>query len=139
MKIIEHVNKSSVNVNLQIIILTLAIYIINIKLTGKINIQWVHFLCSSYLNDFVGGIFYIAILNTIFYYFMNKKAITSLIYIEIVLLICGIVWEYITPFFRKSTVTDIVDILVYMFSGVIYWLCISKAIRKKEHIFCKPR
>ena len=132
MKIIEHVNKSSVNANLQMMVLSLAIYIINIKLTGKINIPWVCFLCGSYLNDFVGGVFYIAILNTIFYYFMNKNSITSLIYIEIVLLICGIVWEYITPLFRKNTVSDIVDIFVYMFSGVTYWLCISKSIKKKR-------
>ena len=44
---------------------------------------------------------------------------------------CGTIWEYVTPLFRKNTVSDIGDIVAYMIGGIVYWL-INKILIKRN-------
>lgn len=57
--------------------------------------------------------------------FYNKKLI-KLWEIELLMLFCGLFWEYLTPLFRKNTVSDIFDVLAYMVGGLIYWMFARK-------------
>ena len=121
-----YINKSFLYANLQLMVLSLAIYIINSKFKNSIEIKWIRNLCNSYINDFVGAVFYIAVINHVCYYFLKGIIITRIVYIELILLLCGIVWEYITPLFREGTVSDIIDIIVYLVAGMVYWFIAVK-------------
>ncbi|MBU9720884.1 MULTISPECIES: hypothetical protein [Bacillaceae] len=37
-------------------------------------------------------------------------------------LIVGVFWEYITPLYYSSSVSDPWDVVAYMFGGVLYWI-----------------
>jgi hypothetical protein len=38
-----------------------------------------------------------------------------------VTLFCGLLWEYVTPFYRKDTTSDLLDIIAYMLGGLLFW------------------
>ncbi|MBP3330820.1 MAG: hypothetical protein J6L89_08315 [Clostridia bacterium] len=59
----------------------------------------------------------------------KKVRLIKLWQIELLLLGCGFFWEYITPLFRKETVSDMWDIAAYMLGGVIYW-AVNKVYEK---------
>lgn len=85
---------------------------------------------SCYFNDGIGGITFIALSNI----FLSNvdKALYKLWQISIFLFGCGIFWEYITPLYRKDTVSDPRDIIAYMIGGLIYWVIIYLYRRKSS-------
>lgn len=79
---------------------------------------------SCYFNDTVGGITFIAYCNLVFSFYCRKMI--KLWQIELLMFFCGVFWEYLTPVFRKDTVTDVRDILAYMSGGFIYWVIMKE-------------
>lgn len=115
--------------NLIFIIVTIALYIINQVIKTRIPIEPIRWYLSCYFNDTIGGITFIAYCNIVFG--LYKRKMTKLWQIELLLLVAGIFWEYITPLFRASTTTDIWDIVAYMTGGFLYWILVRK--EKYEH------
>lgn len=77
---------------------------------------------SCYFKDLVGSIAFLAYCN--FLLSTQKKEIVHLHHIVLLMLPCGLVWEYVAPFFRSDTVTDVLDLVAYIFGGIIYWIII---------------
>ena len=71
-----------------------------------------------YLNDIVGSITFAAYTDIILG--SRNWKLDSLWKVELLLLGCGLFWEFITPLFRKNTVTDGWDIVAYLTGGLIY-------------------
>lgn len=110
--------------NLIIVGITVGLYVLNQIIKTKIPIEAIKWFMSCYFNDTIGGITFVAYCNLIFGFY-NKKLI-KLWEIELLMLFCGLFWEYLTPLFRKNTVSDIFDVLAYMVGGLIYWMFARK-------------
>ena len=89
---------------------------------------------SGYLSYFINDIFgcsvfllYVSIVLS----FINKALVIRLYHVELFTIICGILWEYITPLYRADTTSDIFDIGAYMLGGLIYWYLLG------GRTFCK--
>lgn len=110
--------------NFIIIGITILLYIINQILKNKIPIESIRWFMDCYFNDTIGGITFVAYCNIVFSFY-NRKMI-KLWQIEYLLFFAGLFWEYVTPIFRKNTVSDIWDVAAYMMGGFLYWLIVRK-------------
>ena len=80
----------------------------------------VDYICKCYLNDFFGSVVFLLYI-CIALSFFRKDFVFKLIHVESIMLLCGVLWEYITPLYRSDTVSDPIDIFVYMFGGLLFW------------------
>ena len=119
--------------NLFFIGITIGLYCVNQVIKLHINVGWLKWFMCCYFNDMIGGITFVAYCNIVFDFY--KKKMIRLWQIELLMFFSGIFWEYITPLFRKDTVSDIFDICAYMVGGFIYWILIWKERNgcQKEH------
>ena len=115
--------------NFIIVTITLVLYAVNQLIKTKISIKFLRWFMSCYFNDFIGSITFIAYCNVILS-FCNKE-MTKLSQILLIIFSAGLFWEYVTPLFRKNTVSDIGDIVAYMIGGIVYWL-INKILIKRN-------
>ena len=115
--------------NFIIVTITLVLYAVNQLIKTKISIKFLRWFMSCYVNDFIGSITFIAYCNVILS-FCNKE-MTTLWQILLIIFSAGLFWEYVTPLFRKNTVSDIGDIVAYMIGGIVYWL-INKILIKRN-------
>lgn len=84
----------------------------------------------SYFNDILAGIYFPVIMNIILP--LNKPLFKNIWAIESLLFICGLFWEYVAPFLKPTATTDKLDIVAYMFGGLIFW-SITKLSDKYRH------
>lgn len=119
--------------NLIIIFITITLYIVNQNIKTRIPVEVIRWFMSCYFNDTIGGITFIAYCNIVFSFYERKMI--KLWQIELLMFFCGFFWEYLTPLFRKDTVSDIFDIVAYMVGGLIYWIIARREQNgsKKEH------
>lgn len=110
--------------NLFIIVATLILYFINQTIKQTISNQYLRWFACCYFNDIIGSMTFLAYCNIIFSY-RNLK-FNSFWQVLLMILLCGFVWEVITPIFRANTVGDVWDILAYSFGATLYWLIIAK-------------
>lgn len=85
-------------------------------------------VCYSYFNDTVGAAGFAAYTDLIFSFYA-KKFVPHISFPKtaVLMLICGIIWEYAVPFFRKDTVSDPLDMIAYIVGGIIYQLVFLSA------------
>lgn len=83
---------------------------------------------NYYFNDLLAPILLIAYSN-ILLSFHNKeiKGIKVLIFTSM----CAIGWEFITPIFIKTSISDLWDIVMYMVGASIY-IILKKFLRRKK-------
>lgn len=81
---------------------------------------YVSYFMRCYFNDIFGCSVFLLYVSIVLS-FMNKAFVIRLYHVELFTLICGILWEYITPLYRSDTTSDIYDIGAYMLGGLIYW------------------
>ena len=98
----------------------LSIYIINKSKSINVENEYIKYFFNGYLNDIVGTIVFLLYLSIVLSY-LKKTFVFKLIHIESITLICGILWEYVTPIYRNDTVSDPIDILAYLFGGILFW------------------
>lgn len=89
------------------------------------------FFFKNYFNDLLGGFCFIAFLNFVI---VNEKgncrAVLNIFYAGLIGLCCGLLWEYIFPFFFAKGTSDPVDIVMYIIGSCIYIL-IRKNMRSQ--------
>ncbi len=74
-----------------------------------------------YFNDYIGSISFVAFCNALSKKFCHREFFDGLFKILLLLLCCGLFWEFITPMYRKGSVTDLGDIVAYMSGGISYY------------------
>lgn len=117
-------NGSFYNVNIIILIITIIAYVVNqkiLKLTNYIFFQY-------YFNDLLAPIIILSFSNYLLNLY-NKVIKGKNVYLFII--ICGIFWEIITPLYKKNSVSDIVDFIMYIMGANIYML-IVKGVKVNE-------
>ena len=107
--------------NFSVTIAVFILYITNRFVVSKIEIfPLVDLFLSCYFNDLLCGIFLISYINSVTMVAYKKEAITQLWLLELILVIFGIIFEYVVPLFRTNTVSDPLDIIAYCSGGFIY-------------------
>ena len=107
---IEKNNKHFRIINLVILILALALYLLNNHILHEIN--W---FFMFYFNDFLAIVVLLSFLNVIYPY-----KLTNIWLIILVTLLASFVWEYVALFIKSGSVFDLMDIFSYFGSMVIY-------------------
>ena len=116
--------------NLLLFVLGVVLYITNrYLLKGDFYGEW-KWLMQGYFNDFIGSVSFISYCNLVSLLFRHKMCFTKLRNILLLLFVCGIFWEVITPLYRKGSVCDLWDIVAYLCGGLLYF-CIYKLITKE--------
>lgn len=115
---------------IQIIVVAMTIYAINRITKTYNNIPVIGYLCKCHINDCIGGIVFSAYVNIVLGLW-KYPPITKLFHICVMMLCCGVVWEYVCPLFLDYSVSDFWDILSYVLGGVLYY-CFKKGIKKQR-------
>lgn len=110
-------------INIIIFSLSLFLYLLNRLLLKDITEGLIHWFLVCYWNDITGAIAFSAFVHSVIFYYSKKEI--HLLGIIVILLICGLFWEIITPLFRKNSVCDFWDIIAYEAGGIIYYLSIK--------------
>ena len=122
-------------INIIIIFISVFLYLLNRLILKDITEGLIHWFLVCYWNDITGAIAVSAYVDSIIFHYSKKEIhIWDLI---VILLICGLFWEIITPLFRKNSVCDFWDIVAYMTGGVIYYLSIKLCERYVPKIMTK--
>jgi len=108
--------------NIGSVFLSLTAYVIN-QYYLKINYQNIIF--SSFWNDFCAGVFILSYSNILlsFYKYRNIKLDTLTKIIGFSLIVASY-WEYITPLYNKSSISDPLDILMYTLGALFYYFTV---------------
>lgn len=116
--------------NLAIIAIILCLYLLNKAGVLDFGGNEINALRISYFNDVLCGIFFPAYCN--FFIEMKYAPITSFLFIEMGLLVCGLFWEYVTPMYLSSSTSDLADLFAYLLGGFIYW-CLFRFLFVKKN------
>ena len=84
---------------------------------------------DSYFNDILAGCVIVAIVNLLLS-FGRINPLTKPLSCLVLCLVCGLIWEYVTPLYKPGAVSDIWDIAAYMLGGLIWCIIIKIAKRK---------
>ena len=96
--------------NLIILIVGLSLYLLNNHFLHEIN--WFFML---YFNDFLAIVVLLSFLNLIYPY-----KLTNVWLIIIVTILASFVWEYVALYIKAGAIFDIIDVICYFGSMVIY-------------------
>lgn len=97
-----------------LLILSIILYGINKIYISKLGID---FFCC-YFNDLLAGIVFFCVLSLINCFWLKKRI--SIITQFSFLCIAGVFWEYITPLYNSSSVSDPKDIVFYISGGFLF-------------------
>ena len=106
--------------NVTIILITLLLYFFNQMMKSNYSNVYIYWFMNCYFNDMIGGMTFMSYVNI--WFEIYKRPTKSLLVIEVILFICGLYWEIITPMYRADTVGDCWDIVAYMAGGILYWV-----------------
>ena len=106
----ERNNKSFRIYNLVILIMALSIYLLNNHFLNQIN--W---FFMFYFNDFLAIVVLLSFLNVVYPY-----KLTNLWLIILVTILASLVWEYVALFIKPGSIFDLMDIISYFGSMLIY-------------------
>ncbi len=79
-----------------------------------------HWFFTGYYNDLLASIILLSYSNILLTHFLRILYL-NFYGLSIFILLVGLYWEYITPFYKQST-PDPYDILMYYIGLVIYWI-----------------
>ena len=96
--------------NLIILIVGLSLYLLNNHFLHEIN--WFFIF---YFNDFLAIVVLLSFLNLIYPY-----KLTNVWLIIIVTILASFVWEYVALYIKAGAIFDIIDVICYFGSMVIY-------------------
>lgn len=80
------------------------------------------YLVQCHLNDFVGGLAFLAYTNLLLDLVRPDMRIRRLATSIAYLFLCGLFWEYAAPLFIKASTADPLDLAAYVLGAVAYWL-----------------
>lgn len=102
--------------------LVLLFYSLNRFILKKVvDIPVISYLLKSHFNDWLGGIFIIAYINTILHHSKFKRnQVHTFPQAILINVLCGIVWEFISPYVFHHGTSDLYDILAYIIGGITY-------------------
>lgn len=112
-------NNNFLRINAYLLLTSIILYVIN-QLFLKVYFSF--FILHYYLNDFIAMILLLSFSNFLLIKFrFNQYCLDDFLRIHFFALAVGLFWEFITPIYRSNSTTDVIDLLIYLFSGSIYY------------------
>jgi len=117
-------------INIAIFFASISLYILNQLILKHLNIIYLTNFFNFYFNDVLAQILMLSYSN----FLMGKinKPILKLRYIILVVLACGIIWEFVAPLYKSRSTLDLFDFLAYLAGGLIYYIIISLWMGKNK-------
>jgi hypothetical protein len=106
--------------NLVLIFIVICLYLIN-NLYLKMNTTGLvqrFFVC--YFNDLICPLLFMSYSNLLL--FTVNRELSRFLWIMLVGLLSGVVWELCGQIFKPSAVADIYDLVCYIIGAFLYWL-----------------
>ena len=104
-----------------ILLTTLLVYAVNrFYLKSTIDVPFLSYFLHCHFNDLLGGICFLSYTNFILSHSIYNVRINSFIPATIIMLICGIAWEYVFPVLYPRGTADPLDIVAYVGGGILY-------------------
>ena len=126
-KIVNSIRKRPINIIL--IISVLGLYFFNNKIIKPYTEGMVHIFFTSFFNDLLCPYFFLGYANLLLIT-CNREMVKFRI-IFAVGMTAGFVWEFIAPFLKTGSVTDIGDLVCYAISTVGYWWILNICIKRR--------
>ena len=101
-------------------IFTAFLYLSNNFVLKEISAGVVNYFFVCYFNDLICPFGFVSYTNMMLF-FINKK-IEKFHHVLIFCFLCGLVWEFIAPLLKESSVTDPCDLFCYCAGGAVYWI-----------------
>ena len=103
-------------------IVPLIFFQINELIKAEVQIPVLGYLLRCHFNDYLGGISFAAYLNFVLSLSnWTTFQLTKIRHFLVAALVCGVVWEVITPLFMHSSVGDVWDVVAYILGMLTYW------------------
>ena len=108
------------------------LYAVNQQIKYEVTVPLLGYLLRCHFNDYLGGIAFAAYLNLVisFSRWPHLRLHTPLQFAAAGLL-CGLVWEGITPLFLSSSTGDWLDVAAYVLGMLTYWLLWARREEKQ--------
>lgn len=109
----------------------MVIYLCNRLFLKDITHGYIQYICKCHLNDFLCPLaimpcIEVLLMISVGYEWRNAWGIILSAFL------CGLVWEYIIPIFKRSSVSDPIDLLCYVCGAFLYSLIVL-VYRRKIH------
>ncbi|MDD4564227.1 MAG: hypothetical protein PHE79_01880 [Eubacteriales bacterium] len=114
--------------NLITLLGSMLFYVINSNIEINSRVDLINIFFKNYFNDMLASIVLLSYSN--FLLLLINKELRKLRYIYLIILICGVIWEIITPIFRRNSICDLYDFLAYFVGATIYCF-INQGIAKR--------
>ena len=121
-----YILKKSDKFDLCCIVIVAILYIINTFVKRHTDNSFL----NSYFNDVLCPIVAMAYLNVMLSIYNIK--IRRLVPTMILMLVCGIMWEYIG--LNPKRVSDVMDIVCYVVGGAIYWFIFKIVSYRRKNV-----
>ena len=109
-------------VNILILTVCVILYGVN-RFFLKEALGWSFLRC--YWGDVLAGPVILSYSNILFIAVGHEEySVRSLTKIVGFMFLVGFFWEFITPLFRKGSITDYFDMVAYLVGGITYWIVI---------------
>ncbi len=114
-------------VNFILIFLIIGLFQLNNHFLKAHTQGLLHEFLKCHLNDFMCPFWILGYSN--FLLAFQKKEIRKLWAVLLFCLVTGVVWEYVAPFLKPTSVSDWRDLLCYIAGGLAYW-CLIRVLEK---------
>lgn len=101
-------------------ILTLLLYFLNNLFFKKVTTGGLNIFMVGYFNDLICPFFFLSYCNTLL--LSVGKEIRKLCWLLLFSFCAGLVWEFVAPLLKETSVTDILDLMCYLLGTFFYWL-----------------
>ena len=106
-------------VNLYIFIICFVLYLSNDRIFKNSSSFYLCYFFNCYFNDLLAPLLFFSYSNILL--ITRNMEWKRFPVIMLICLLCGIVWEYVAPFFKYDAVSDPWDMLCYVLGGCVYW------------------
>lgn len=108
--------------NLALSVSIIVLYFLNRLVSPILPPSLFKLFLACYFNDMLCGFLIVAYSNFILSFYRGNFYLRKLWHIGLLVLVCGLFWEFVTPVFRQSSIGDPLDIVAYLAGGGVYWL-----------------
>lgn len=110
-----------------ILLVSLAYGINRFWLKNAISLPVISYVLKCHFNDWLAGIVLIAYINLLLSFSRYRHIkLDNGVTVVWVCFFCGLLWEYIFPFFWSHGTSDIWDIVSYAIGGKVYIMLLNR-------------
>jgi hypothetical protein len=117
-------------VNIILCITVPLLYQLNNIYFKKISLNFLRYIFVCYFNDALAAILILAFSNLLL--IKIHKSIFEFKYIFLFITACGCVWEFITPLYKRNSITDYYDFIAYYVGAIIYFILVKNISVKQS-------